>query len=281
MHVRRTMFHWEFPDDGGAAAPAAAPAAEAGAVPPAEPAPASAEPGAGLEGQPSPEAAAPAWANDPAFHDAVADTAAQVAQAMFERFQQQQQPQQAQQQPEPQTAFNPSSFDPWADEFPQALAGAFESLEQRIAQAVQQAVAPLAEQRMAADAEEQQQRVLDTVNAVVQANGDWPIGDNAEARNQANQLVVTLAEQLIGAEVQRFGPGVRAAENAIAKAHRQVHALLEAAGNHGQTQYRNQLGSLGGAMPEPAGGAAGFQQPVVEGDELAVARRHAMRSIGA
>lgn len=284
MHVRRSMFHYEFPDDGTAGSiEPAAPAAEAGAVPPSDPAPAAADTAAGSEGTPSPEAAAPAWANDPAFHDAVADTAQQVAAAMFDRWQQTQQPtavQPSHQEPQQANPFDPSAFDPFSDQFGTALAGAFQTMEQRVAQAVQQALAPIAQQREQAEQQESQQRVQDMAQAVVAANGDWPVGTDPDARAAANELMLAIATQLAPAEVERWGPGQRAVEAAMTKAHARVMSLLSAAGTHRETTFRNQLSSLGSAPREPAAAGTGYSNPQTAGDEASIARRYAMRSVG-
>lgn len=283
MHRKRHLFHFEYPGDGGGAPPAA-PAAEAGAVPPAEPiAPTPAGSDAGLEGPPSPEAAAPAWANDPGFRDAVAEEASAIAEAAIQRYLMAQQQTQAPQQqgPEPPAGYDPASFDPFSDEFGNALAGTLSQMEQRIAMAVQNAVAPLAQQHQQAAEHELNQRVQDVLSDVIATNGEYPIpADDPAAQQQARELTLAIATQLAPGEVQRYGPGPRAVESAMAKAHRQVHGMLAAAGQHAQSTYRNQLTNLGGAPPEPQAGGTGFQQPVSDGDELAVARRYAMRQIG-
>lgn len=272
MNRKRNLFLFEYPDDGGGAG-AAAPAAEAGAVPPADIPSSSGEPVS--EGLPSPEAAAPAWANDPTFRDAVAQEAQAIARAELERWQsaQQQPGEQPEQQADP---FSAEAFDPWSDNFGQSLAGAFQAMQQQILAGVQQAVAPLRQSHEQQAASEAQQQVQDMHHAIVAQHGELPVP--AEQQAAARELTLAIASQLAPQEIERYGPGPRAVEAAIQRAHMQVAQLLTASGAAAVDQFKNQLGTLGGAPAEPQGtpgATGGVPSPYL--DERDVASRYAQR----
>lgn len=261
----RDLFHFETPDagagggDAGAGAAAAAPpAAEAGAA-----APGAQEPGGGT---PSPVAAAPTWADDPAFHQAVAEQAQAQLDAYLEAaggFGGQQQPQGG--------GFDLENFDPTD---PVSFAAFLEARDTHMLGEVRQMMAPLQQQAQAAAAAEGQARLADVVADVRTRTG-------IELPPELEQIAVGLANQemlgMIQANPALAGNG-RLAESIVERSIRDLGTRLDGYAQAYHERKLNELSTASGAGARPpAPGTQGAEVPGEYETEADAAKAFAAR----
>lgn len=228
--------------------------AEAGGDPPA--AAPDLAPAEATDGTSSPEAAPPTPADpyaslglDPADLRDIAEMLPMLRQAINQPQPQPQQ--QAQQGPPELDPFDPASVQAYNDWRDQNLLARFEQM-----------VSPLIGSHQEQVMSEAENRAMDILRDDAARNGDFIGGD--QSLNAARQLADTLLPDMQA----RYGPGPRAAEQALYQAAQHIRGLEENIAKQAVERHTNQLSTLANATREPAAGATGAEAPGQYKDEM-------------
>jgi cobalamin biosynthesis Mg chelatase CobN len=225
----------------------------------------SGSPEALAEGTPSPGPAAPAWTDDPSFHEAVAEQAEAVAQATLERYlaQFEQKPEAA-----PAGQLDLSGLDPLDENYTQNLLAA---IGQMFDGALEQRLAPLYQREQQEEAEQGNKLVADLLDDVMSRSGEFLLPE------QSKPLAEARLRELAPEYFQKYGATNRAAELAAQRAVKEALEYETSVGKAYHERQQNLLQALAGASPEPGVGGQGVVRAPVGGDEEDVARRYAAR----
>lgn len=235
--------------------------------------PEAAEPGAGeaadLSAVSAP-AAAPVW-ETPEFREAVAEQAAEIAQAQIAamRAEQAQAPEVAGQ------PYVPPALDPYSDTFGQDLASLLEHNRQQTMNEMRTLVQPVTESltasQMAAQQAEGDQRVADIIADDIARNGDL----GTTAQSLIRPLASIRYDELIG----RGHPhGPRTGELAVQSAATTVRQSVAEERTAAATAETNRISTLGGVLGQPAAGAAGVSGiQEIELDPRRLVEKHSQR----
>ena len=165
--------------------------------------------------------------------------------------------------PPPQRETGYPSIDPFADDYPQQLAGF-------VTQSVQQAIQPLMEWQQGQQLGEAEERALDILDDITSRDGEFL------AKEQAYEASRALAGVFVNEEAEKHGWGPKAAEAALQRAAKFVRDYEQAVGKAYYDRQINQFSTIAGADREPPAGGVGSQQIVTErgGDELSLVQKY-------
>lgn len=194
-------------------------------------------------------AAVPVW-ESPEFQDAVAQQAAEIADARIAQMRAEQ-AQAAPAAPVQGAPPFPDQFsENYAQEFAAYMAWRDEQLFSRIDQTIRPVTESLSATQQAAKDAEGNQRVQDMIADDISRNGD--LGETARS------LIRPLAEARYGDYAARYGEGRRAAEAAIQSAAATIRQSVLEERTAAATAETNRINLLGGLRDTPASGATGI-----------------------
>lgn len=209
---------------------------------------------------------APVW-ESPEFQEAVAQQAAEIADARFAQWQQSQRGTPEATPPAPTTAAPPFP-DQYSENYGQEMAAYLAWRDEQLVSRIEQKIQPVTESlTMAQQAAEQEQNeawLQDVMSDAIMRGGDM--------NESAKALVRPLAESLMFDITQRYGPGRRSVEMAIEKAVSVVRNTLAEASKTAATQEINRIGTLGalkGDLPSGVTGVSGLEPATLGARELA------------
>ena len=161
----------------------------------------------------------------------------------------------------------------WDPFDPDSMRAMLEQRDQQLLAQIGQLFQPIAERHQGEIIGEAEQRAHDILTDIATRQGEFDGG------NDSLTLARHIADSFMPDLTARYGPGPRAAEAALEQAYSYVRGIEQTVATKAVEQYKNQLGTLGGATGEPGStGAAGVTvAPQVKGDETDLARHFAAR----
>ena len=225
-----------------------------------------AAPDDGAAGAVEAPSAAPAWsADDPAFREAVAATAGEIADAKLQQFL-------ASLQTDDTAAgqtYETPTLDPFSDDFGSQLAQLIAQSNQQVIGQMQQLLQPMLGQHEEKQNAEGQQRIADIVSDIAAREGDFT--------GPGKAAVPDIAPLFLEQFERTFGQGPKAAEAALNQAAKVIRGIETAAATAAVEKYKNELSTIGGARGIPAGGSSGIEAGPRPTSLLEAGRRFAER----